>query len=1509
MIDSVVSTLLLKLNNSQFIQEVRTRLSKHLASRQHLFRPKQVEAFKALDQTLSNGKVTGLFKHPPGAGKTRLFAEIISAVSGVSLILLPTTPLFSSTESALKDAGLAANQIFSIRPRLDLSAAKGMEQAFNECKDQSLQDKPRAIICTYSALLRTYTQNRELFKDLMQATSVIISDEAHTSLGYKTKSALMHAENIALHQFYADCVDYMASNFQEIEKAVKNDPRTVCRNLVLEVYKQKYDDIDVLVRDGKILEYSDILFQLIENSPRQKKGESIYEHIQVLLDKELQSLFEGIISETISSQTGKGNQLHLRFTATPQTLMKRVEKTFGIPVIHSTTIAESVQEGSTILPTHVSYGKATYKSKEPIDLTDQVLKELFTKSRFQMEDSSPIEKAAIDRWLELKEQSNGYLPSVFVCATIEQAAFATAYMQSRGIRAERVTSGNATFPEGMNSDLAKELLEKMPDDPERLEIAVTVGKIGMGWDCRTVRCIGWLCHVRSPARSIQGNGRGMRTLLPQDPWPKKSSENTFILEPSWEIVEPVIDFKELSNLSPEEQAYETVVDFIDPLPTSDKEKTTVLCNSIEMMLMMGELDLETALRSGAKLTRIKFNPNNPEHLRVLIGKPETLLKGNIPSNLSLIDFEQAALGWKVEGEVIRKKFFGKTESGVVATLDLINQLWPGYDLSSAFDYRNPNHLRELFGSPSVLFDEERNFSFKKLDSPTVILTTSDGKWSMSGSRLLGLLFPGRIPFPADIENLHYRLWSSSLRRKDVTDQQVPVDIIEEAPITIIEEQVPSSIALRAGPAPIKEPQKVQEIPYDPRKDYVTLLKQEAEKSKRTQENITISYDELKTEQNGIFTMVCLVKGHSFHGTATNKKDAKKKAAYRAYHFIKTGLDAPELGQKIVLRQTESSIQQIPDDNFIQILADFFKSLDVAFANKPVYSERWNTPHNTFRFTCTVGKKSVVGLAGNAREAKRISAYQMWSWISLHITEDGFLDVESLQELKLKVPDSFDGPKYLSKLQNLYQKGRIKKPEYAFIQLDTEVFQCTCSAGEIMTVGVGNSKQEARYLAAYFMNSKLDKVVPDQEAHALASPQSYTAKMQALQNWSTRHFYDQQKWELVPPEDSVSNTSLIARRLRIGPFYFDGYGSTNTEAQLDAADGLLSEISRIVFSDIPENSTIYDVPPEAKFSLGSLNLIVNGVKSYQISYENFNGAVCARIKMEDSEFIAYGKSKSIATKWACKLAIQHMNVDYLSEDSIDYQFWWRQLKKILKSEYAIELDEVSETIERDKDNSVKIGFRGKDYIHTNISLGVAKQLAAKEILDIIFLELQSKYGSNLTFDKHSEDYPLILDSRIRLDPAIRDQTLVYSFKSENIWIILNMSLGDYHTTVRCLSFKQAKSNAIKNILDQLPSFEMPDTNIAFDRLKQEYSSLKELPNSKPWNLLCQYCNLQGLPQPQFRRIQHVDRKEVEETLVVSKKDGTVLATLTFFTPEANKITKEHLALHALLQIEAFFKVYQ
>ena len=141
-----------------------------------VLREHQLEALDELASRLSHGAVRTWVDAPTGSGKTIMFLALAAALGGSTLVLVPRRNLADQTAAGL------ARHFPSIESHPEGPDAAG---------------RPGVAICTYQAALRH--QERMDW----DSVTLLICDEAHTTLGAQTRKMLDRATNAVVVGFTA----------------------------------------------------------------------------------------------------------------------------------------------------------------------------------------------------------------------------------------------------------------------------------------------------------------------------------------------------------------------------------------------------------------------------------------------------------------------------------------------------------------------------------------------------------------------------------------------------------------------------------------------------------------------------------------------------------------------------------------------------------------------------------------------------------------------------------------------------------------------------------------------------------------------------------------------------------------------------------------------------------------------------------------------------------------------------------------------------------------------------------------------------------------------------------------------------------------------------------------------------------------------------------------------------------------------------------------------------------
>lgn len=233
--------------------------------------------------------------------------------------------------------------------------------------------------------------------------------------------------------------------------------------------------------------------------------------------------------EILTPLLEKEHLARLFLTATPELANKSVQNVYDLPVLFRTTLEDSFREKTLILPTRCDLGAATYYTvRQSPTYSDGELDDLAGDQKFRLEGGRLVIEESVEQYKQLQKQF-GSLPALCICATIAQAEFETQFFVNSGLRAMRVSSGNEFYEKGYTPEEAKNALES-----GKVDIVVGVGQVTEGWDVPQLRCLISHSPTQSPARYFQRLGRVLRAY--QNDNFVKSTHNTFVLEPRWQVL-------------------------------------------------------------------------------------------------------------------------------------------------------------------------------------------------------------------------------------------------------------------------------------------------------------------------------------------------------------------------------------------------------------------------------------------------------------------------------------------------------------------------------------------------------------------------------------------------------------------------------------------------------------------------------------------------------------------------------------------------------------------------------------------------------------------------------------------------------------------------------------------------------------------------------------------------------------------------------------------------------------
>jgi superfamily II DNA or RNA helicase len=490
-------------------------------------------------------------------------------------------------------------------------------------------------------------------------------------------------------------------------------------------------------------------------------GEKTQEALNVNEDEEELTQEEEKDEDSALELIKKNKKLFLRYTATPKLSQKEVLDVFDTEIIDWLKIQELVEDGVLILPQHKNVGTFVANiNKDELTKSEHIsssfLQSLSENDRFVEEGSGlSLNEVHLRDYKEIKELNDGYAPGVAYCATVKEAEERMKYFQANGIRCKRCTSDvKGVDPTDNVSDVeAKKMLNK-----DEVDLIFTVTKVAEGWDVPTLRTTLWFTPSKSPARIIQANGRIMRSLRANSPHPAKSSENTWILEPTFMV-------RYSKNTDRKGHGVKKGVkgnteEFIglgeDPLPQGPEERNKYESQSFWQMLVDNdEFDADSLKKLNPNVEiQYPFDFSNNEHLLTLIGTVDALIANGQGVNLLKQVFENSDRGWKFSGGQIGNYLFDNSRPGVTESESLARMLDPKRAEKLIINWESEEHLRLLIGEVGNLIKNGKgvNLQSEKFEN-------KEKNWSMSGNKIGAYIFDTKTPNSGHAELLAKRLWS------------------------------------------------------------------------------------------------------------------------------------------------------------------------------------------------------------------------------------------------------------------------------------------------------------------------------------------------------------------------------------------------------------------------------------------------------------------------------------------------------------------------------------------------------------------------------------------------------------------------------------------------------------------------------------------------------------------------------------------------------------------------------
>ena len=169
------------------LQLIISNLIDVLKNKNNNLRKSQITSIMSIIDFLISWETRWLIKLPTGAGKTRLFTEIVTSLSLPTVILVPKINL----KWQMGEYFMWEN-VFNIWE--NGTVIWDVTKTLKTIREKDIVNP--IIIITYQSFVRL-KEDKKLFGDFSQMIKVVIRDEAHRSLGDKTQEALndMHSYN------------------------------------------------------------------------------------------------------------------------------------------------------------------------------------------------------------------------------------------------------------------------------------------------------------------------------------------------------------------------------------------------------------------------------------------------------------------------------------------------------------------------------------------------------------------------------------------------------------------------------------------------------------------------------------------------------------------------------------------------------------------------------------------------------------------------------------------------------------------------------------------------------------------------------------------------------------------------------------------------------------------------------------------------------------------------------------------------------------------------------------------------------------------------------------------------------------------------------------------------------------------------------------------------------------------------------------------------------------------
>ncbi len=248
------------MKNTSDIDVIRA-LEQILDTEWEFLRPMQVQAIAAIIESVRKWQRVWLIKKPTWVGKTVSFGLILRNLNIPSLVIVPRTNLIDSirwelvwSEYEKKEwIWVNPNGVYLIKPAMMVVGekeyrTKNASESLRECLSQigTPERKDKIIIMTYQSLISIKKSDPSLWALLMGYIWIIISDEAHRSLGPGVQSTYEDTEG------FSEFIQ-MIEQYQKIHLVFTASPRLMKKD-VRQIYPVMYHGTFIeAVRNDEII--------------------------------------------------------------------------------------------------------------------------------------------------------------------------------------------------------------------------------------------------------------------------------------------------------------------------------------------------------------------------------------------------------------------------------------------------------------------------------------------------------------------------------------------------------------------------------------------------------------------------------------------------------------------------------------------------------------------------------------------------------------------------------------------------------------------------------------------------------------------------------------------------------------------------------------------------------------------------------------------------------------------------------------------------------------------------------------------------------------------------------------------------------------------------------------------------------------------------------------------------------------------------------------------------------